>query len=62
MEHLPDCETVSTCVELTVFHFGRVSSRPVKLESVSIEPDVFESDRQRFSQRIVGDGDLHHRG
>lgn len=57
MQHLPDSEAVSACVELTVFHFGRVSSRPAKLESVSVEADRLESDRQRFSQRIVGDGD-----
>jgi len=57
MHHLPDSEAVSACVELTVFHFARVSGRPAKLESVSVEPDEFEGDRQRFSQRIVGDGD-----
>lgn len=57
MEHLPDSEAVSAYVELTVFHFGRISARPVKLESVSVEPDALEIDRQRFSQRIVGDGD-----
>jgi len=57
LNHLPDSEAVSACVELTVFHFGRVSARPAKLESVSVEPDGLDSDRQRFSQRIVGDGD-----
>jgi len=57
MHHLPDSEAVSACVELTAFHFGRVSLRPAKLGSVSVGPDVLESDRQRFSQRIVGDGD-----
>jgi len=57
MNHLPDSEAVSACVELTVFHFGRVSGRPAKLESVSIEPDGLDSDHQRFSQRISGDGD-----
>lgn len=57
MRHLPDAEMVSACVELTVFHLARVTGRPVKLRSVSVEADVLASDRQRFSQRIVGDGD-----
>jgi len=57
MRHLPDSEAVSACVELTVFHFGRVTMRPSKLVSVSVEPDSLASDRRRFSQRIVGDGD-----
>ena len=57
MRHLPDSDAVSACVELTVFHFSRVSGRPAKLESVSVEPDVLEDGLQRFSQRIFGDGD-----
>lgn len=57
MRHLPDSEAVSACVELTVFHLARVTGRPVKLRSVSLEADVLAPDRQRFSQRIVGDGD-----
>jgi len=57
MRHLPDSDAVSTCVELTVFHFSRVAGRPAKLESVSVEPDIIEDGLQRFSQRIFGDGD-----
>lgn len=57
MQHLPDSEAVSACVELTVFHFARVTGRPAKLESVSVEPDALAAECQRFSQRIVGDGD-----
>jgi len=57
IRHLPNSEAVSTCVEITVFHLARVTGRPAKLESVSIESDALEGDRQRFSQRIVGDGD-----
>jgi hypothetical protein len=57
MHHLPDSEVVSACVELTVFHFSRVTGRPAKLESVTVEPDALAAECQRFSQRIVGDGD-----
>ncbi len=57
MSHLPDSEAVSACVELTVFHLARVTGRPVKLRSVTVEADTLAADRQRFSQRIVGDGD-----
>ena len=58
MRHLPDSEAVSACVELTVFHIARVTGRPVKLKSVSVETDTLAANRQRFSQRIVGDGDF----
>lgn len=58
MSHLPDSEAVSACVELTVFHFERVSGRPAKLDSVSVEEDRLEIGFERFSQRIVGDGDF----
>jgi CheY-specific phosphatase CheX len=57
MRHLPDSEAVSACVELTVFHLARVTGRPVKLQSVSVETDSLAAGRQRFSQRIAGDGD-----
>ena len=57
MSHLPDSEAVSACVELTVFHLARVTGRPVKLRSVTVEAVTLAADRQRFSQRIVGDGD-----
>jgi len=57
MSHLPDADAVSACVELTVFHFERVTGRPAKLGSVSVEPDTLETGRVRFSQRVVGDGD-----
>ena len=57
MRHLPDSEVVSACVELTVFHLARVIGRPVKLKSVTVKADTLAADRQRFSQRIVGDGD-----
>jgi len=57
MSHLPDSEAVSACVELTVFHLARVTGRPVKLKSVTVEAVTLAADRQRFSQRIVGDGD-----
>lgn len=58
LSHLPDSEVVSACVELTVFHLARVTGRPVKLKSVSVEADTLVPNRQRFSQRIVGDGDF----
>lgn len=58
MRHLSDSEAVSACVELTVFHLARVIGRPVKLKSVTIGSDTLAADRQRFSQRIVGDGDF----
>ena len=58
LSHLPDSEAVSACVELTVFHLARVTGRPVKLKSVSVEADTLVPNRQRFSQRIVGDGDF----
>lgn len=57
MRHLPNADTVSACMELTIFHFSRVAGRPAKLESVSVEPDVLGPGLQRFSQRIFGDGD-----
>jgi len=57
MSDLPDSEAVSACVELTVFHLARVTGRPVKLRSVTVEAVTLAADRQRFSQRIVGDGD-----
>jgi hypothetical protein len=57
MRHLPDADAVSTCVELSVFHFSRVTGRPAKLESVSVEPAELDTGRRRFSQRIAGDGD-----
>ncbi len=57
MSGLPDSAAVSACVELTVFHLARVTGHPVKLKSVSVEADSLAADRQRFSQRIVGDGD-----
>jgi hypothetical protein len=57
MRHLPNADAVGACVELTMFHFGRVSGRPTKLGSITREPDALEDGRQRFSQRIVGDGD-----
>jgi hypothetical protein len=57
MQHLPDSETVSACVELTAFHIARVTGRPVKLNSVSVEAVTLAPGHQRFSQRIVGDGD-----
>ncbi len=57
MQHLPNAEAVSACVELTVFHYSRVTGLPAKLESVSVETDVLEEGLQRFSQRIFGDGD-----
>ncbi len=58
MRHLPDADAVTTCVELSVFHFSRVTGRPAKLESVSVEPPVPAADQRRFSQRIAGDGDF----
>ena len=57
MRHLPNADAVGACVELTMFHFGRVSGRPTKLGSITRESDRLETGRQRFSQRIVGDGD-----
>jgi CheY-specific phosphatase CheX len=45
-------------VELTVFHFGRVTGRPAKLGALAISPVELAEGRQRFSQRIVGDGDF----
>ena len=57
MRHLPDAEAVSSCVELSVFHFARVTGRPAKLESVSVETAELETGRRRFAQRIAGDGD-----
>ena len=57
MRHLPNADAVGACVELTMFHFGRVSGRPTKLGSITREPDQPAAGRQRFSPRIVGDGD-----
>jgi hypothetical protein len=57
MHYVPNSDAVGACVELTVFHFTRVSGRPAKLDSVLVVTDELEPGRQRFSQRIVGDGD-----
>lgn len=57
MRHLPNADAVGACIELTMFHFGRVSGRPAKLGAITSEPDNLEEGRQRFSQRILGDGD-----
>jgi hypothetical protein len=57
MRALDHSEAVSACVELSVFHFSRVTGRPAKLESVVQQTAELEPGRQRFSQRIVGDGD-----
>ncbi|MCU0305532.1 MAG: chemotaxis protein CheC [Thermoanaerobaculales bacterium] len=57
MRHLPGSDAVGACVELTVFHFERVTGRPAKLGSVSFEADRLGEGLQRFSQRLVGDGD-----
>ena len=55
--HLPNSEAVSACVELATFHISRVTARPVKLVSVTLEPDSLAEGYRRFSQRIFGDGD-----
>jgi len=57
MQHLPNADAVGACVELTMFHFGRVSGRLTKLGSITMAPDHLDAGRQRFSQRIVGDGE-----
>jgi hypothetical protein len=57
IRHLPNSDAVGACVELTVFHFERVTGRPAKLGSVSFEADELGEGRQRFSQRLFGDGD-----
>ncbi len=57
LRHLPDSKAVTACVELSVFHFSRVSGRPAKLESVSVAEAAPEVGRRRFSQRISGDGE-----
>jgi CheY-specific phosphatase CheX len=58
MHDLPEPEAVGSCVELTVFHFARVTGRPAKLEKVELTTGATSEGVQRFSQRIVGDRDL----
>lgn len=58
LSDVPHAQAVGACVELTVFHFARVTGRPAKLEEVTVAADEPDDDRQRFSQRIVGDGDF----
>jgi hypothetical protein len=55
---VPSPEAVAACVELTTFHFARVTGRPAKLETVEVAEDELAPGAQRFSQRIVGDGDF----
>jgi len=58
MAGVPEPEAVAACVELTVFHFARVTGRPAKLEAVELVTDELDEGSQRFSQRIVGDRDF----
>jgi hypothetical protein len=58
MRDIPHSDAVGACVEVTVFHFSRVTGRPAKLEAVGIAPQELDAGWQRFSQRIMGDGDF----
>jgi CheY-specific phosphatase CheX len=58
MRDLPHADAIGACVELTMFHISRVAGRPNKLGAVSAETVQLEPGRERYSQRIVGDGDF----
>jgi hypothetical protein len=58
MTELPDADAVSTFVELTVFHFSRLTGRPAKLVAVETSSADLADGRQRFSQRVVGERDF----
>jgi hypothetical protein len=51
--------TVKTCVELSMFHVGRLTDKPVKLRSLTAEADGrLATGRRRYGQKLVGDRDL----
>ena len=51
--------TVKTCVELSMFHIGRVTDKPVKLRALAAESDGgLAEGRRRYGQKLAGDRDL----
>jgi len=53
-----DPETVKTIVELAAFHVGRLSDRPIKLQSLGEDPGALEDGRRRYVQKLVGDREI----
>ena len=52
-------EIVKTCVELALFHLGRLADRPVKLRTLGEDQGEIGGARRRYAQRLVGDRDLY---
>ena len=53
-----DPETVKTVVELAAFHIGRLSDRPIKLQSLGEDSGALADGRRRYAQKLVGDREL----
>ena len=54
-----DPETVKTVVELAAFHLGRLSDRPIKLQSLGEDSGALADGRRRYAQMLTGDRDLY---
>ena len=54
-----DPETVKTVVELAAFHLGRLSDRPIKLQSLGEDSGALADGRRRYAQKLTGDRELY---
>ncbi len=54
-----DPVTVKTVVELAVFHLGRLSNRPIKLQSLGEDSGALADGRRRYAQKLAGDRELY---
>ena len=54
-----DPETVKTVVELAAFHLGRLSDRPIKLQSLGEDSGALADGRRRYAQKLAGDRELY---
>ncbi|MFV2072687.1 MAG: chemotaxis protein CheX [Thermoanaerobaculales bacterium] len=52
-------EIVKTCVELSLFHLGRLADRPAKLRALEEDHGEIVGDRRRYAQKLVGDRDMY---
>ena len=50
-----DPVTVKIVVELAAFHIGRLSNRPIKLQSLSEDSGELADGSRRYGQKLVGD-------
>lgn len=54
-----DPKTARAVVELSLFHLGRLTDRPIKLRSIEQDGGKLGEGLRRYAQKLVGDREIH---